>query len=75
MFLTKQATPPTFRDWSDLTRSYFSISSSLFKILLPSLVLLNPVTVAFVSLAMQRISSVLYRRLFTVSLIKCMPLF
>ena len=46
-FLTKQATPPPLRDWSDLTRS---ISGSLLKTVLPSLVSLNPITVAFVSL-------------------------
>ena len=50
-FLTKQATPPPLRDRSDLTRSYPSISSSLLKTALSSLVSLNPITVAFVSLA------------------------
>ena len=30
-FLTKQATPPPPQDWSDLTSSYPSISSSLLK--------------------------------------------
>ena len=50
-FLTKQATPPPLRDRSDLTRSYPSISSSLLKTVLSSLVSLNPITVAFVSLA------------------------
>ena len=49
-FLTKQATPPPLRDWSDLTRSYPSISGSLLKTVLSSLVSLNPITVAFVSL-------------------------
>ena len=38
-FLTKQATPPPLRNRSDLTRSYPSVS-------------LNPITLAFVSLAM-----------------------
>ena len=51
-FLTKQATPPPLRDWSDLTRSYPSISSLLLKTVLSSLVSLNPITVAFGSLAM-----------------------
>ena len=37
-FLTKQATPPPLRDRSDLTRSYPSISSSLLKTALSSLV-------------------------------------
>ena len=50
-FLIKQATPPPLRDWSDLTRSYPSISSSLLKTVLSSVVSLNPITVAFVSLA------------------------
>ena len=49
--LTKQATPPPLRDSSDLTRSYPSISSSLLKTVLSSLVSPNPITVAFVSLA------------------------
>ena len=49
-FLTKQTTPPSLRDRSDLTRSYPSIPSSLLKTALPSLVSLNPITVAFVSL-------------------------
>ena len=51
-FLTKQAIPPLFRDRSDLIRSYPSISSSLLKSVLPSLVSLNPIIVAFVSLSM-----------------------
>ena len=50
-FLTKQATPPPLRDRSDITRSYPFISSSLLKTALSSLVLLNPITVAFFSLA------------------------
>ena len=50
-FLTKQATPPPFRDQSDLTRSCHSISSSLLKTALPSPASLNPTTIAFVSLA------------------------
>ena len=50
-FLTKQATPPPYRDRSDLIRSYPSISSLLFKTALSSLVSLNPIKVAFVSLA------------------------
>ena len=58
-FLKKQATPPP-RDWSDLTRSYLLgigqilpdlTRSSLLKTVLSSLVSLNPITVAFVSLA------------------------
>ena len=48
---TKQAKPPPLWYWLDLTRSYPSISSSLLKTVLSSLVSLNPVTVAFVSLA------------------------
>ena len=40
-FLAKQATPPTHRDRSDLTSSYPSISSSLLKTALSSLVSLN----------------------------------
>ena len=52
-FLTKQATLPPLRNRSDLTRSsYPYISSSLLKTVLSSLVSLNPITVAFVSLAM-----------------------
>ena len=47
-FLTKQATPPILRDGSDPTRSYPSISSSLIKNTLSSLVSCNPITVAFV---------------------------
>ena len=47
-FLTKQATPPILWDRSDLTRSYPSISSSLIKNALSSLVSRNPMTVAFV---------------------------
>ena len=43
-FLAKQATPPPLRDWSDLTRSYLSISSSQLKTVLSNLVSLNPVT-------------------------------
>ena len=50
-FLTKQATPPPLRDRSDLTSSYTFISSSLLKTALPSLVSFNPITVAFVTLA------------------------
>ena len=50
-FLTKQATPPPLRGRSDLTRSYPSISRLLLKTVLSSLVSLNPITVAFVSLA------------------------
>ena len=50
-FLTKQATHH-LRDPLDFTISYPSISSSLLKTVLPSLVSLNPITVAFVSLAM-----------------------
>ena len=45
-FLTKQATLPPLGD-----RSYRSISSSLPKTVLPSLVSLNPIAVAFGSLA------------------------
>ena len=74
-FLTKQATPLTLRDRSDLTRSYPSISSSPLKTVLPSLVSLKPITVAFVSLATQRISSILGRKLFIFKCMKCMPLF
>ena len=37
-FLTKQTTPPSLRDRSDLTRSYPSIPSSLLKNVLSSLV-------------------------------------
>ena len=48
-FLTKQATPPPLRDRSNLTRSYPSISSSLLRTVLSSLVSLYPITVAFVS--------------------------
>ena len=51
-FLTKQATPPPLWDHQGLTRSYPSISSSLLKTVLSSLVSLNPITAAFVSLAM-----------------------
>ena len=51
-FLTKQATPPPLQDQSDLTRPYPSISSSLLKTVLSNLVLRNPITVAFVRLAM-----------------------
>ena len=50
--LTKQATPPPHGDRSNFTRSYPSISSSLPKTVLSSLVLLYPITIAFVSLAM-----------------------
>ena len=50
-FLTKQATPTPLRDRSDLTRSYSSISSSLLKTVLSSLISLNPITLTFVSLA------------------------
>ena len=50
-FLTKQA-KPHLRDPLDLTISFPSISSSLLKTVLSSLVSLNPITVAFVSLAM-----------------------
>ena len=50
-FSKKQATTPPLLDRSDLTRSYASISGSLLKTVLPSLVSLNPITVAFVSLA------------------------
>ena len=39
--LTKQATPPPFWDGSDLTRSHPSISSSLLKTALSSLVSLT----------------------------------
>ena len=46
-FLTKQATPPPLRN-----RSYLSISMSLLKTALSSLVSLNPIAVTFVSLAM-----------------------
>ena len=42
--LAKQATPPPLQDWSDLTRSYLSISSSQLKTVLSNLVSLNPVT-------------------------------
>ena len=49
-FLTKQATPPPYQDRSDLIRSYPSISSLSFKTALSSLVSLNPIKVAFVSL-------------------------
>ena len=49
-FLIKQARPPPLRDQPDLTESYPSISSSLLKIVLPSLVSLNQITVAFVCL-------------------------
>ena len=51
-FLTKQDTPPPLRDRSDLARSYPSISSSMLKTVLSNLVSLNPITVAFISLAM-----------------------
>ena len=51
-FLTKQATPLSLQDWSDITGSYPSISISLLKTVLSSLVSLNPIIVAFVSLAM-----------------------
>ena len=50
-FLTKHTAPPPLRDWSDLTRSYPSISSSPLKNVLSSLVSLYPITVAVVSLA------------------------
>ena len=50
-FLTKQATPPPLLDRSNLTMLHPSISSSLLKPVLSSSVLLNPVTIAFVSLA------------------------
>ena len=50
--LTKQATPSPLWDHQDIARTYPSISSSLLKTVLSSLVSLNPITVAFVSLAM-----------------------
>ena len=74
-FLTKQATHPPLRNRSDLTRLYPSISISLLKTVLPSLVSLNPITVVFVSLAMQSISSILDRRLFIFKWMKYMPHF
>ena len=74
-FLTKQATTPPLRDRSNLTRSYPSISSSLLKTVLASLVSLYPITVAVLSLAIQRISSVLGRMLFIFKRMKCAPLF
>ena len=47
-FFTKQTTPPPpSQDSSDLTRPFPSISSSLFITVLPSLVSLNPLTIAF----------------------------
>ena len=49
-FLTKQATPP-IQDRSDLTSSYPSISSSLLRTMLLSLVSVNPTAVAFASLS------------------------
>ena len=60
-FFTKQASPPPLRDFSNRTMSQPFISSSLLKTVLSSLVLLNPITLASVSLAMQRISSILNR--------------
>ena len=48
-FLTKQVTPPPNQDRSDLARSYPSISSSMLKTVLSSLVSLNPIIAGFVS--------------------------
>ena len=50
-FLIKQGTPPPLRDRSNLNRSYVSVSSSLLKTVLSSLVSLNPTTAVFASLA------------------------
>ena len=51
-FSRKQATRPPPQRRSNFTRSYPSISSSLLKTALPSLISLNPMTVAFVNLVM-----------------------
>ena len=74
-FLTNQATLRPLQNRSDLTWSYLSISISVLKTVFSSLVLCNPITVAFVSLAIFSISSILDRRLFIFKLMKCMSLF
>ena len=50
-FLTKQTKLPSLRDWSDLTKPSPSISSLGSKTVLSSLVSLDPIAVAFFSLA------------------------
>ena len=51
-FLATQTAPPPLRDWVRSYAPYPSISNSLLKTVLSSLVSFNPITVVFVSLAM-----------------------
>ena len=52
---TSHTKPLSLRDQTSLTRSYPSISSSLLKTVLSSLVLIITITEAFVSLAFVRL--------------------